>query len=156
METKLEPKGVEGWLLLLCFVLIIGGPMMTVLGIVDTYKSIQGNNLLFDKHPGLYSILRADIILSSIVTYFSINAGWSLYTIKAGAIKKVKTYFLIAIAYRIAAYFLPFSLQDLPKEYMDSISNEIFKDTIKPMISISAWYLYIIKSKRVKNTYSAL
>lgn len=153
METKLEPKGVEGWLLLLCFVLIIFSPILTLGGIVNTLQSMKENHLFLDRHPGLYSVLRADIILSSIVCYYGINAGWALYKINVGAVKKVKNYFIIATAYQIASFLLPMTVEDLPKEYIDSISNEGSKQTIKSLLSIAVWYLYIVKSKRVKNTY---
>ncbi len=149
MEGKLEPKGVGGWLLILCFKLMILNPLYILNDIGNIIENMQENKLYLEKQPALYSLLRADIIFSIIVFYFSINAGWALARINKGAVKKVKFFFLIVIIYRIIYYFLPMTL-DLNIEYRNELAVKLM---LYSFGSILIWYMYLINSKRVKNTY---
>lgn len=148
-NEKSEKTRVGGWLLLLCFALVIGSPLITLYNLISSYREVVP---LFDLYPGLKNILYIDGFLSMALTILGIRAGIALWTIKKNAVKIAKNYFLIFLAYSVVAIFLPFTA-GLPSEVNDAMIPETIKGFIKSLISFGIWYSYLNVSKRVKATY---
>ena len=142
-------SGVRGWLLLLCFALTIGSPLRTLYNLITSYNEIAP---LFDFYPGLKNLLYIDVFLSFVIMVLSIRAGIALWTIKQNAVKIVKNYFWIFMAYSVVAIFLPFTA-GLPSESNDAMIPEVIKGFVQSLIFFGIWYSYLSVSKRVKATY---
>lgn len=142
-------KGVGGWLLLLCFALAIGSPLRTAYNLITSYNETYH---YFDQFPGLQNLLFIDSILSAMLMILSIRAGIALWSIKPGAVKIAKNYFLTFLGYSAIAVFLPFTA-GLPSEANDSMIPEVAKGAVQSLFFFGVWYSYLTVSKRVKATY---
>jgi hypothetical protein len=93
-------KDVGGWLLLLCFGLTIGAPARTLYNLFSSYNETSQYAELF---PGLLNIIYIDSIISVLLMVLSVRAGLALWTIKPGAVKTAKNYFLFFLGYAVIA-----------------------------------------------------
>lgn len=140
---------VGGWLLLLCVLLTILGPLATAYSLVAGYGQLQS---LFEETPGLSTFYNMNFVLNIGLGLFSLWAGFSLWTKMAGAVERAKKYLLARVAYTVILYFLP-AMSGLPEEMSTGIQNEILAASTFSFIYIAIWYLYLTKSKRVRETY---
>jgi hypothetical protein len=143
-------KSIEGWLSLLCFVLIIGSPLSTLYNLVTSYIDISQ---YIDQFPGLLIILCIDSMLSITLMILSIRAGMALWNIKPAAVRIAKKYLLLFLGYSVIALFLPF-MAGLPSESNDAMVPEIVKGAFQSILYFGIWYSYLSISKRVLNTYN--
>ena len=144
-------KRVGGWLLLLCFALTIGSPLRTLYNLITSYNQTSP---YFDQFPGLQNLLYIDGFLSVVLIVLSIRAGIALWSIKPGAVKIAKNYFLIFLGYSLIAVFLPFTA-GLPTEANDAMIPEVAKGAIQSLFYFGIWYWYLNVSKRVEATYKS-
>ncbi|MBE9527756.1 MAG: DUF2569 family protein [Proteobacteria bacterium] len=142
---------VGGWLLLLCVLLTVLGPLATAYSLIAGYGQLQG---LFEETPGLRSFYNMNFILNIGLGLFSLWAGFSLWTRMAGAVERAKNYLLARVAYSVILYFLP-TMSGLPEEMSTGIQSEIVAASTFSFIYIAIWYLYLTKSKRVRGTYQS-
>uniref|UniRef100_UPI004048E1E3 DUF2569 family protein n=1 Tax=Algoriphagus sp. TaxID=1872435 RepID=UPI004048E1E3 len=142
-------QSVGGWLYLLCFSLIIGGPLRTLYNLLTSFDEISP---LFEQFPGLQFLVYIDSFLSIILMVFSIRAGHALWSVKPYAVKTAKKYFLLFLAYSAFSSILPF-IVGLPSEFMDAMIPEVMKGLVQALIFFGIWYSYLVVSKRVKGTY---
>lgn len=148
-EQLIKYKRVGGWLLLLCFVLTIGSPLRTVYNLVSSYNETE---LYFNQYPGLKNLFYVDGFLSLILMILSMRAGFALWSIKPGAVKIAKNYFLMFLGYSFIAIFLPFTA-GLPAEVNDAMIPLVANGAIKSILFFGVWYWYLNVSKRVEATY---
>jgi Protein of unknown function (DUF2569) len=142
-------KGVSGWLLIFCIVQVIVNPVLVLRSLGETwYENFQR----FQQIPGLLTFAVLDTVLILGVTAFSIYAGESLWSIRAGAVKIAKRYLLTVLGYYIVGVGLPFIIKLSP-----TTSDKLFLWSLVRLVMgaifVSLWYSYFNKSKRVKATY---
>ncbi len=148
-EYSGSKKGVGGWLLLLCFALTIGSPLMSL---YNMYLSYSNAYIYFDQFPGFRNICYIDIVLSLVLVVLSIRAGLALWRIQPGAVKIAKKYFLYLLGYSLISICLPF-MAGLPVESNAAMIPVIVKGTFQTWLFIGIWYSYLTMSKRVEATY---
>jgi Protein of unknown function (DUF2569) len=141
--------GVKGWLLFLCLVLTLLNP---VASIVNIFSSFKFSAPFFNQYPGLKIITMIDGLLSVGVVCFSIYAGISLWRIRPKGVSIVKTFLLTFMAYAIVANILPF-LAGLPANANEAMTAQAFIGVLRSAIIVVLWYLYLVKSKRVRSTF---
>lgn len=142
-------QSVGGWLYLLCFSLIIGGPLRTLNNLLTSFNEVSP---LFEQFPGLEILVYVDSFLSVTLMIFSVRAGNALWNVKPNAVKTAKKYFLLFLAYSAFSSILPF-IVGLPSEFMDAMIPEVMKGLVQALIFFGIWYSYLVVSKRVKGTY---
>lgn len=128
MVVNKELKGIKGWLLLLMIIFIIGGLIW-----------------VFDVFLYAYILIKVSMTLSNLII-FLISAFHSfliIYTLILGFNKR-KNFVKWAIWSSWIVLVLSIVITILLKEY-SSMSSGIVGTVI--------WTLYLIKSKRVKNTF---
>jgi hypothetical protein len=152
-DAKKEVKGVEGWLLFFCLMLLLG-PIAYLPYNINTYLEIKDE---MNWIPLKDLINNIDLIATILISCISVYAGWQLWKINPGAIKTTKTYLNIVLVYSMFFFFIItiiFSFSNMP---FNSISQNIFGDIIRETISsityVIIWNLYLKNSERVKNTY---
>ena len=131
-----RPRGVGGWLVVLCSLLLVWGPIS--FGLVASNAlpalSVRGLPLAF--------ILAARVI----VTAFGIAAGIALATRRGPAVTMAKVALVLSGATDIVVYGTPY----FP-------SNRVPGDTPLYVAASLAyhglWLAYLFRSTRVKNTY---
>jgi hypothetical protein len=144
-------QGVGGWLLLLCIVLTIISPLVTLVSLVSGYNA---SSQYFHQFPGLVTLNIVDIILSVSLMAFSVYAGVGLWTLRPGAVAMAKRYLWFFLGYHVIVMFLPF-MAGLPAAANNVMLAEVAKDMLRGFVYFVVWYAYLNKSERVKATYPA-
>ena len=93
-----------------------------------------------------------DAILSVGIICFSIYAGMSLWRIRPKGVSIAKVFLLTFAAYAVVANILPF-LAGLPANANEAMTAQAFIGVLRSAIIVVIWYLYLVKSKRVRATF---
>lgn len=147
-------KGVEGWLLVLCLVLIFG----PIAYIPYTF------NIETEFREELYwiplneTIIYIDLIISILISCFSIYAGVNLWKVRPNATAIANFYLNTLLIYIILGFLviiiLTFSSNIPFNNLSQSWFGYIIKDTISTITFVIMIKLYLKNSRRVKNTYN--
>jgi RNA polymerase subunit RPABC4/transcription elongation factor Spt4 len=147
-------KGVEGWLLVLCLVLIFG----PIAYIPYTF------NIETEFREELYwiplneTIIYLDLLISILISCFSIYAGVSLWKVRPNATAIANFYLNTLLIYIILGFLviiiLTFSSNIPFNNLSQSWFGYIIKDTISTITFVIMIKLYLKNSRRVKNTYN--
>ncbi|MFX0136393.1 MAG: DUF2569 family protein [Candidatus Hodarchaeota archaeon] len=143
---NLDPKyaGVEGFLLFVCFYLIILQTIGNLILLFSNYNNI----INMSRYRDLHTIAFIDSALYLIYIFSGIYAGISLLLIKKNATKKAKAFLIFGILYAIISPIVLVVGGDLDFNFT------IFIRSLIPQI---IWYnlgaSYLKNSKRIKNTY---
>lgn len=140
---------VGGWLALFVFTLVVSNPAGTIINLVSGY---QETSAFFHRVPGLRNMIIADTALSLGLMAFSVYAGIALWKLKPGAVAVAKKYLLTALLYSLLVLALPFVF-GLPERAAQAVFNELLKGVPGSILYVAIWYLYLLKSKRVRETY---
>lgn len=144
-------KGVEGWLLLLCWVLTFVSPLLMVWQIGTEWKEVSP---AFAALPILRTMVIVETALNLLMMTFSIWAGVSLWKLKPNAVRIAKSYFVTALIYSIAMPFILTGLVDLPSEMSRAVESEGAKQAGRGLMTSVIWLWYLGRSKRVRATYA--
>lgn len=149
-NTETQYKGVKGWLLLLCACLTVLDPLsafITLIAITNATKPY------FDQQPGLFRLMLIGGICSTFLIVFSIYAGLSLWRVVPDAVTTAKRYFISAFIYSLFSMFLPAIVGLSEGTFPDVVQTSSINNVIV-MVYLSIWYLYLMRSRRVKATYA--
>lgn len=142
-------KSIGFWLSLLCFILIVVNPFITLGNLSIAYdQSYQ----YFEQLPSLRNLFYVDLILSVLLMIYGFKAGVSLWRIEPSADEMTKKYLMKVFAYSIIIVFLPFIL-GLPSKVTDALFPKIASSSFKSLLFATIWYFYLNLSKRVKAIY---
>lgn len=148
-----EIKGVEGWLMVLSLLLILG-PIAYLPYNISTYIEIKNELTWF---PFKDELLIIDLVLVIISSCLSIYAGLKLWRIRPDAIKAANLYFNVFLIYSVIsllAITIIFSISNIPfNAEIIFLYGQMIKETISSIIFVVVWKLYLKNSKRVKNTF---
>jgi hypothetical protein len=148
-RTKTDYYGVKGWLLLLCVTFTILDPLtgfLTLMGVTNLLKPH------FNEDPGLLKIILIGGICSTCLIVYSMYAGVSLWKLAPNALITAKRYLRLLFYYSFFAIFLP-SLVGLTEKTQTEFYKMNPLNNIIVMVYAGMWYLYLMKSRRVKATY---
>ncbi len=151
LENSTEPryKGVKGWLLFHCIGLTFLGPLISIAGMIQSYREASPH---FDQIPGLKTLALVESSTISGLLIFSMYAGTGLWRIRPQAVRTAKRFHVCAMAYCVISVFLPFSA-GLPAEIAEAIMPQTITRMLQGMIASGIWLTYLSRSKRVKATY---
>jgi hypothetical protein len=133
------PKGVSGWLLVLCVLLAIVFPLNTIYA---TAMSLR-------YHPDVtVLLLNATNVGLAIL---SLVAGVMLWRIRKSGVNLAKIFFLLTPLHALGILYLVVSnLHALQASVTVLMAIRILAF---PFLLSIIWYRYLVESKRVKNTY---
>jgi uncharacterized protein DUF2569 len=130
------PQAIGGWLLLLCVLLLVWGPVSLGLVAANALSALSVRGLS----------LAVVIAVRILVAAFGIAAGIALITGRGGAATLAKLALTLSAATDVIVYLTPY----FP-------NNRIPGDTpFYVAVSLAyhgIWLAYLFRSKRVKNTY---
>jgi Protein of unknown function (DUF2569) len=144
-----EPRGVSGWLFLLCINLTILDPFANLLNLAI------GTNFArpyFDQQPVLQKLMIINGVCSIGLAVFSIYAGISLWRILPNAVTTAKKYLGTAFLYTLVSLFLPY-LIGLSAEMQKEVGAMSLLNGFITALYLYGWYQYLKRSKRVRATY---
>lgn len=134
------PHGVAGWLLLLCVALAIGIPLLTA------YNWSKVFSFSFSTFP--WFSLGVSVVMAS----FSFIAGLMLWRMHPRAVPIAKAYFLAEMA--LPVVFGARLLIEMLSTRIEMSPWTIFAVFVRPILMALVGYLYLVRSKRVRATYS--
>jgi len=142
-------KEVGGWLLLFCFLLTVVNPLITIAVLY----------LAFEAAAAVPKMLATSVLIALMTTplmCYSIYAGVSLWKVKPGATSTAKNYLMTVLFCSIAGSVLSFLrliFSSANHRAAESTFSFSLIGTILTIISVSIWYSYLNRSKRVGETY---
>lgn len=144
-----EYRGVKGWLLLLCVSLCILDPAAIFFNLIHATNLAKAD---FDKNPALFRLILTNGFFSIGFLVFSLYTGMSLWRLHPKAVTYAKRYFACASSYAVVSVFLP-GLFGLPEADRKIVAAASVFNTFLTVSYMAAWYVYLLRSKRVAATY---
>jgi hypothetical protein len=144
-------RPVGGWLLVLCFILVVSYPAVGLYHIF-TYTI---PNLINSRVP-----IRAVVLLSVYAvlfiptSVFSIVAGLRLWMVKPDAVSFTKRFLLTYLGANIG-YFVVWVFWVLIARPSGAVSlaEMVWGHVVGPIVFVALWYSYLEHSKRVRANY---
>lgn len=148
LDTKL--RGVGGWLLCMCITLVIINPIYNGFRIYNNISFIRDwyTKVLHQEVP-LW--LYAQFYIFIPILLFGLYCGIQLWRISRNAISLTKVYLLTSLGFGILLLVLGV-LGNLIFDLEINLSP-LWGQLIFGTLSFCAWFGYLDRSKRVKNTY---
>lgn len=142
---------MRGWLLLLCLNLAVFDPVAVLLNLFTNTNSATSD---FDRHPELFRLSVVAGVPTIALMVFSLYAGLRLWKRTPGAVAVTRRYLVCLFLFSVLSLFLPDMVGVTEKMYPGmSAANRL--GVVVTAVHVTAWYLYLLLSKRVKATYTA-
>lgn len=153
-EARLEPiKGVEGWLLFFCMILIFS-PIAYIPYNINYYIEMQ-DELTWITFIDWFFII--DLVLSILISCLSIYAGLKLWRIRPDALKTTNVYLNVFLVYSLIIFLtitIIFSNFKIPfNTEIKFLYGQMIRETISSITFVVVLKLYLKNSERVKNTF---
>jgi hypothetical protein len=149
VQSDLSLVGVKGWLLFLCVVMTVLNPLLNLWLVWKNWTTYKGLETVADLYPGIGFVIYVEIVFGLAFAGLSYYAGRRMWFVRHNAVKVAKAVFIAAILWPLFDSLLV-SIVDIP--------NYTFWDALKESgrggTSASLWLVYLLRSKRVKATYS--
>ena len=141
-------NGVRGWLLLLCLLLTVLDPLVVLSSI---FAQSQAARATLNLRPEMLRYLIVQGVLAIALAVFSMYAGLSLWKITYNAVRVARYYLVAEAAFSFVPLFLS-ALLGVSDEGPGSF-NPYLLNALLTTAYASAWYAYLSRSRRVRNTY---
>jgi|SRR5688572_9916512 len=146
------PKKLTGWLILL---IILIGPLQFG-GAAQSLATVPES---FRPHLSEYPSLSTALLVFQLLTGGSIAVwaytAWVLYRREPGTLKTAQNSFLLGAALRVVGGFSIALFGGLPAETTRAMIQEALPSTGIVTAMIAVWYLYLIRSEKVREIYAA-
>jgi Protein of unknown function (DUF2569) len=147
LGSDLEFRGVRGWLLALCLMLIVIGPAIAVWLMVFEYTNAQ---LHFSESMGMQAATLFTLLLSACSVVFGAYAGLRLWLVAPNAVSTAKYALLFGLAVDIVTTALEAAAARVPS---GQLLFQVEIGLIPTLIFFTICYTYLTQSKRVYATY---
>ena len=144
-------KGVRGWLLVLCFYLLLFEPLRALLTLLALSQSANSS-------AAIQNVLLFGAVLQTAIGAFSLYAAIMLFRARPNALSIAKIYFVIMLTLGILGLGMVVlgmvgSVSD-PAIGSMVRGSALFTAVTQILIS-GAWLIYLEQSKRVRATFAA-
>ena len=144
-------RGVGGWLLVLCLMLIGVGPLISAWFMAHEYAEFAP---YFAGSRGLQAAIFASIAITICSVVFGVYAGLRLWSIRSGAVNTAKQALLFGLAADIVTTFVQIAAQ--PSATADGrLLHEVTMSLIPSLIFFTVSFAYLNRSTRVHATYES-
>ncbi|HWW16051.1 MAG TPA: DUF2569 family protein [Candidatus Dormibacteraeota bacterium] len=141
------PRGVRGWLLFFCLLLIVVFPATVVYQVRGTVDLVRQG--VWTEPPLVGRILQ---VASVGLAAFSFTAGLLLLQKHRSAVTVAKVFLVAVTGNAIALYLWNVTAHWSTLPY-DSVIDLAAAILVRPLVFTFVWYVYLANSKRVRNTY---
>ena len=142
-------RGYGGWLALFCAVQLFVQPILAVIMFVVGAVAISDAS---SQYPGFIAIYLLEALGGIAVVGLGMYAAIRLRGIRPGAVRAAKRYLLVALAWSIVSFTLPY-LGNIPDSAREAMLVENIKGFVRTLIPFVIWISYFNVSKRVRATY---
>ena len=142
-------KGVRGWLLVLCLMLTVVGPLISSWVMADKYESLAP---FFAGSRSLEAAILVSIAIEACSVAFGIYAGIRLWSIRPGAVNTGKQALLLGLAANVITTALLIAAG--PASAAEGrLLHQLTMNIIPDLIFFTVCFAYLNKSTRVHLTY---
>jgi hypothetical protein len=121
-------------------------------GLINLMAVTEELKPYFDQDPALFKLVLISGICNICLFVYSMYAGVSLWKVVPNAVLSAKRYLVVLFHYSFFSIFLP-QLVGLSEKTQTEIYRVNPILNLLVMLEAFLWYLYLRKSKRVKETY---
>jgi ABC-type spermidine/putrescine transport system permease subunit II len=143
------PRGVRGWLLLLCLMLTVFGPAITVGLMVDEYRAFASR---FAGSSGLHLAISVSLGLAACSTAYGMYAGWRLWRIRPGAVALARKALLFGLAVDLVTTAIDVAAAPAASSDLGFV-HQVLLHAAPSLVFFTACLGYLNKSARVSATY---
>jgi hypothetical protein len=144
-----ELKGVDGWLLFFCIGICILSPLVSLNNLRSEWVDA---NVIFPHFPDYLIFMVMDTVLILGMIAFGIICGVFLWSIKPYAVKMAKIFLICNVGYQLISSLLLFTA-GFPIDAAQDILLQMAGNFLRSGVYFAIWFTYLVKSKRVRNTY---
>ena len=149
LQFDAKYQGVRGWLLVLCLMLTVVGPAISVGLVAHEYVNSMR---VFSGSPGDKVAVISSLLLTACAAAFGVYAGLRLWLVRPKAVTTAKLALLFGLAADIVATTIEAATAQVPSERL-LFQTEV--SVIPSLIFFTLCFAYINRSKRVHATYEA-
>ena len=144
-------EGVHGWLLLLCLMLTVVGPLISTWLVASEYRQLAPH---FADSRSLQVATFFSIAITACSVAFGVYAGLRLWSIKPRAVNIAKASLLFGLAVEILTTSIQTAIAPAsPAE--GQLFYEVMMSLVPSLIFFTACFAYLNKSTRVEATYQS-
>lgn len=142
-------QGVRGWLLVLCLMLTVVGPIISVWLMAHEY----GNSVRVasGSPSGLVAVI-GSLLLTACAVAFGAYAGLRLWRVQPKAVKTAKLALLFGVVVDIVTTAIEAATAEVPS---DQLLFQVKISVMPSLIFFTLCFAYLNRSKRVYNTYES-
>lgn len=144
-------KGVGGWLLILCLMLTVVGPVVVSWLAAHEYRHFAP---YFESASGLQAAIVASIAIKACAVSYGIYAGVGLWTVRPGAVATAKSALLWGLAADVVAAMLRITLGPASGSHA-GLLLQVMGAVILDVAFFTLCFAYLNRSARVQATYGA-
>ena len=144
-------KGVRGWLLVLCLMLTVGGPVISAWLMANGYARFAP---FFTESGGLQAVIFISLLMTACSVAFGIYAGLRLWLIRPQAVSTAKHALLFGLAADIVTTAIEVAAGQVPNAG-DRLLYQVEVNLIPSLIFFTLCFAYLNRSKRVYATYES-
>ena len=150
LPGMLDDTGVRGWLLVLCLMLTVVGPLISTWLVTDEYLAFAPD---FASSRGLQAAIFVSIALTACSVAFGVYAGLRLWSIRPGAVNTAKHALLLGLAVDIVTTVLQIAAGPTSTAQA-RVLHEVTMSLIPSLIFFTVSFAYLNRSTRVHATYA--
>ena len=143
--------GVRGWLLVLCLMLVVIGPVVSAWLMADQYARFAP---FFAGSPGLQAAILVSQLIAAATLVFGIYAGLRLWRVRPNAVGTAKRALLFGLVADIVTTAVDVVVGQAP-DASDRLLYQVEVNLIPSLIFFTLCFAYLNKSKRVQATYES-
>jgi hypothetical protein len=151
--SETRAKGVRGWLLVLCLMMVVIGPGISVSLLADSFARFSP---YFAQSTGLRAAIIASMFVTTCSVAFGIYGGLSLWLIRVRAVRIAKLALLIGLASDIVATAIETIAWHALTRPDGLLLLEMELNLIPSLAFFTACFAYLVGSDRVHATYGPL
>jgi len=142
---------VGGWLLFLCGVLVFASPATHLYFIVTDFQAALKYG---SQAPGLLTAVITDSVFKVGLESFGAYCGFLLWKINRRAVAVTKAYLIVTLLYGLIGFEIVSLISNMPVEVVKLLEPQAVRNGTQTGIFAMVWFAYLVRSKRVKATYS--
>ena len=147
-----EPRGVRGWLLLLCLMLTVVGPLLSVWLMANDYATlvpqVAGN-------PAWQGVLLLALAFTAAAVVYGIHAGLQLWRIRPQAVAVARRALLAGLAADLFTATLEVTSGAVPAAD-GTLVYQVTLRLVPSLVFFTVCLAYLNRSRRVDNTFGTL
>lgn len=148
--TTPAPRGVRGWLLVLCVVMTLVGPVISAWLIAEGYAVavpyFAGSRLVL-------AVFIGTLMLTLAAVAYGIHAGLRLWWVRPGAVATAKNALLFGLAVDVVSAAVHTAMRPVAESGW-ALRSDLTSTLLPGLVFFTVCFAYLNRSARVRATYT--